>query len=182
MGSAVGLRGDFSALDLRALARRSVDAAQVRRLLALAVIYAGGTRRDAALAGGVGFQRVRDWVLRFNAQGPEGLIGGKAPGKQPLLNAAQREALAGAVEAGPELALHGVVRWRIADLVAWLQGTFGVTVSPQTLGRELRALGYRKLSARPRHHAQVEGAIADFKKTSPPCWQKSGKASRQERP
>ena len=75
MGSAVGLRGDFSALDLRALARRSGDAGQVRRLLALAVIYVGGTRRDAALAGGVGLQTVRDRVLRFNAQGPEGLPG-----------------------------------------------------------------------------------------------------------
>ena len=181
MGSAVGLRRDFSAVDLRALARRSGDAAQVRRLLALAVIYAGGTRRDAALAGGVGLQTVRDWVLRFNARGPEGLIGGKAPGKQPLLNPAQREALAGIVEAGPELTVHGVVRWRIADLVAWLQGTFGVTLSEQTLSRELRALGYRKLSARPRHHAQAEGAIADFKKTSPPHWQRSGKASHLER-
>jgi len=58
MGSAVGLPGDFSATDLRALARRSGDAAQVRRLLALAVNYAGGTRRDAALAGGVGLQTV----------------------------------------------------------------------------------------------------------------------------
>ena len=75
MGSAVGLRGDFPALDLRALARRSGDAAQLRRLLALAVICAGGTRRDAALAGGVGLQTVRDWVLRFNAQGPDGLPG-----------------------------------------------------------------------------------------------------------
>lgn len=120
-------------------------------------------------------------VLRFNAQGPEGLIGSKAPGKQPLLNAAQREALAGIVEAGPKLALHGVVRWRIVDLVAWLQSTFAVTVSPQTLSRELRALGYRKLSARPRHHVQAEGAIADFKKTSPPCWQRSGKAFHPER-
>ena len=132
MGSAVGLRGDFSASDLRALARRSGDAAQVRRLLALAVIYAGGTRRDAALTGGVGLQTVRDWVLRFNARGPEGLIGGKAPGKLALLKAVQREALAKVVEAGPEPTLHGVVRWRIADLVAWLQGTFEVTVSPQT--------------------------------------------------
>jgi len=71
-------------------------------------------------------------VLRFNARGPEGLIGGKAPGKLALLKAVQREALAKVVEAGPEPTLHGVVRWRIADLVAWLQGTFEVTVSPQT--------------------------------------------------
>ena len=108
------------------------------------------------------------------------MIGGKAPGKRSLLNGAQRAALAGMVEAGPEPALHGVVRWR-PDLVAWLRGSCGVTVSPQTLSRELRALGYRKLSARPRHHAQAEAAIADFKKTFPPHWQRSGKASHPER-
>ncbi len=135
MGSAVGLRRDYSAVDLRGLARRSGDATQVRRLLALAVIYAGGTRRDAALSGGVGLQTVRDWVLRFNARGPERLIDSKAPEKVALLSAAQRQALAGVVEAGPTLALHGVVRWRILDLVVWLQSTFDVTLSPQTLER-----------------------------------------------
>ncbi len=108
MAAAVRLRRDYSAVDLWALARRSGDASQVRRLLALAVIYAGGSRRDAALSGGVGLQTVRDWVLRFNARGPDGLIDGKAPGKVALLNAAQRQALAGVVEAGPELAVPGV--------------------------------------------------------------------------
>ncbi len=85
-----------------------------------------------------------------------------APGKLPLLSAAQRAALAGVVEAGPTLAVHGVVRWRILDLVAWLQATFDVTLSPHTLSRELRALGYRKLSARPRHHAQGRGCHRRF--------------------
>ena len=90
------------------------------------------------------------------------MICGKAPGQRPLLNPDQRTALAGIVEAGPVLAVHGVVRWRITDLVVWLQTRFGVTLSPQTLSRELRALGYRKLSARPRHPAQAEGAMEDF--------------------
>ena len=72
MGSAVGLRGDFSALELRALARRSADAAQVRRLLAMAAIYAGGTRRAAALAGGVGLQTVRDLGFAVQRAGPGG--------------------------------------------------------------------------------------------------------------
>ena len=132
-------------------------------------------------------QTVRDRVLRFNARGVAGLLDGKAPGARALLNDLQRAALAGIVEAksvraGPVLAGHGVVRWRVADLVAWVQGRFGITLSPQTMSRELRALGYRKLSARPRHQAQDAGAIADFKKTSPPGWRKSGRVLAQKRP
>ena len=182
MGAAVVLRLDHSAVDLRRLARASSDSDQVRRFLALAVIYACGSRREAAQVGGVGLQTVRDWVLRFNERGPAGLVDGKAPGARALLNDTQRAALAGIVEAGPVLAEHGVVRWRVADLVAWVQGRFGITLSAQTMSRELRALGYRKLSARPRHHAQDAGAIADFKKTSPPRWRKSARALAQERP
>jgi hypothetical protein len=102
MGAAIEIRGDLSGEDLRRLARGSRDAAQVRRLLALAVILDGGTRTEAARVGGVGLQIVRDWVLRLNAERPAGLIDRKAPGKAPTLTAAQRAALARAVEAGPE--------------------------------------------------------------------------------
>ena len=72
MATAVGLRGDFDGGRLRRLARLSAHANQVRRLLALAMIYDGGARHAAAEMGGVGLQTVRDWVLRFNAQGPDG--------------------------------------------------------------------------------------------------------------
>ena len=77
------------------------------------------------------------------------------------------------IESGPIPAVHGVVRWRIIDLCQWVWDEFQVSVSKQTLGRELRAMGYRKLSARPRHHAQAAGAVEAFKKTSPPCWRRS---------
>ena len=117
---------------------------------------------------------MRDWVLRFNAAGPPGLVDRKAPGQPPRLSVAQRAALAAMIEAGPTPAIHGVVRWRIVDLVQWLQDEFEVAVSKQTLGRELRAMGYRKLSARPRHHAQAAGAIEAFKKASPRAWTRSG--------
>ena len=104
MASAVGLRADFTATDLRRLAQSRRDAGQVRRLLALAVIYDGGRRSEAARTGGVGLQTVRDWVLRFNAGGPDGLVDGKAPGGRPRLDANQRLALAagrsGAVDPG----------------------------------------------------------------------------------
>jgi transposase len=177
MGAAIQLSGGYSGDDLRRLARASRDAAQTRRLLSLAAIYDGGSRTTAAKIGGVGLQIVRDWVLRFNAQGPDGLLDRKAPGKTPLLSEAQRAALAQAVEAGPKPYLDGVVRWRLLDLVQWLRENFSVSVSRQTLGRELRAMGYAKLSARPRHYAQDAEAIADFKKTSPPNWRRFSKGS-----
>ena len=71
---------------LRRLARQSRNADQARRLLSLASIYDGGSRSDTARLGSVTVQIVRDWVVRFNARGPEGLINGKAPGKPSLLN------------------------------------------------------------------------------------------------
>lgn len=176
MAAAIGLRSDFSGNDLRRLARASRDARQVRRLLALAVIRDGGSRTEAARIGGVGLQIVRDWVLRFNAEGPEGLIDRKAPGKVSTLTPEQRAALARAVEGGPQPWRDGVVRWRLIDLVQWLWEEFRVSVSETTVGRELRALGFRKLSARPRHYAQDPAAAAAFKKVSQNAWRRSGKS------
>lgn len=178
MASAVALREDFTAARMRALARSSRDANQVRRLLTLAAIYEGGTRSDAAVLGGVGLQTVRDWVLRFNAAGPGGLIDVLPPGRIPLLNDDQRQALAQIVESGPIPASHGVVRWRLIDLAQWVWDEFAISVSKQTLSRELRAMGYRKLTARPRHHAQEDDAIPTFKKTSQPRWRRSARRSR----
>lgn len=82
MGSAIGLRDDFDGAALRRVARGSKSANQTRRLLGLAEIYDGGSRTSAARIGGVGFQIVRDWVVRFNARGPAGLLDGKAPGQR----------------------------------------------------------------------------------------------------
>ncbi len=106
-------------------------------------------------------------VRCFNSEGPAGLVDRKAPGKTPLVSDDQRAALARAVEAGPKPYLDGVVRWRLVDLVQWLWDEFGVSVSRQTLGRELCAMGFRKLSARPQHHAQDVQAIEGFKSLSP---------------
>jgi len=183
MGAAIGLREDFDEAALRRLARATKSANQSRRLLALAEIYAGGSRGDAARIGGVGLQIVRDWVVRFNAEGPDGLLNRKAPGKPSLLNDAQRRALVKIVESGPIPAIHGVVRWRLIDLVQWLREEFAVSMDETTLGRELRKLGYVKLTARPRHHAQNELAMEAFKKgASPPRWQRSKRPSRVKHP
>lgn len=169
----IPLRADFDAQITRAAAKRSKDSPQARRLLALAAIYDGATRTEAAKIGGVTLQIVRDWVVKFNAQGPDGLVDRKAPGQPSRLNNAHRAALAAIIESGPTPAIHGVVRWRIIDLCQWLFEEFRVSVAKQTLSRELRAMGYRKLSARPRHHAQADGAIEDFKKVSRRVWRRS---------
>ncbi len=173
MAAAIGLRNDYGSGGLQAAAKRSKDRPQARRLLALAAIYDGATRTEAAKIGGVGLQVVRDWVVKFNAQGPDGLIDRKAPGQPPRLNDVHRAALAAIIESGPIPAIHGVVRWRIVDLCQWIFEEFRVVVSEQTLSRVLRKMGYRKLSARPRHHAQAEGAIEDFKKVFPSAWKRS---------
>ena len=169
----IPLREDFDALALRALAKRSKDGAQTRRLLALAAIYDGVTRTQAARLGDVTVQIVRDWVVKFNARGAEALVNGKSPGQPTRLDAGQRAALARKIEDGPIPAVDEVVRWRQIDLCQWVWEAFRISISVQTMSREMRALGYRKLSARPRHHAQAEGAIDAFKKTFPPAWRKS---------
>lgn len=177
----IALRGDYDASALRAAARGTKHAAQARRLLSLAAIYEGASRTEAARIGGVTLPIVRDWVLKFNAQGPAGLIDRKPPGQPPRLKPEHRAALAAMIESGPIPAIHGVVRWRQIDLCQWLWEEFRVQVDRRTLGREMRVLGFRKLSARPRHHAQAEGAIEHFKKVSPPCWRGSRARSASHR-
>lgn len=179
MGSAISLREDFDGAMLRRLARGTKNANQSRRLLSLAEIYDGGSRSDAARIGGVGLQIVRDWVMRFNARGPDGLVDGKAPGNRHKLNDEHRDALVKIVESGPIPAIHGVVRWRLIDLVRWLYEEFGISLDETTISRELKKLGYAKLTARPRHHAQNELALEEFKKRALlPRWQKSARALR----
>ena len=175
MAAPIDLRNDFDSVSLRRLAKRTRDATQSRRLLALAEVYDGGSRTDASRIGGVGLQIIRDWVLRFNARGPDGLVDGKSPGAPSKLNADHRRALAEVVEAGPVPAVDGVVRWRRKDLARWLLETFAISLDETTVGRELKALGFAKISARPRHYAQNELAGEAFKKTSPPNWRRSGR-------
>ena len=173
MGAPIPLRDDYDALMLRRLARLSSNAGQTRRLLALAVIYDGGSRGAAAALGGVTVQIIRDWVLRFNAKGPDGLIDVRNAGRRKKLDEVQRRLLIERVERGPYPSVDGVVRWRLKDLVAWLLSEFGICVDERTVSRELKRAGYRRLTARPQHPAQNEFAVEAFKKTSPPCWHKS---------
>ena len=181
MAAPVRLRDDYTADDVRKVAKQAKDAAQTRRLLALAAIYDGASRGEAARIGGVGVQTVRDWVLAFNAEGPLGLIDGKAPGQTPKLTPEQRQALKEVVEEGPTPAIHGVVRWRLVDLVQWVWDEYRVSISRQSLGRILNDMGMRKLSARPRHYAQDPQVAEEFKKSSSRRWTPSRRGSRAAR-
>ena len=179
---ALPLRTDFDAEGLRTAARASKDAGQARRLLALSAIYTGSSRTEASRIGGVTVQIVRDWVVKFNAHGPDGLIDRKSPGQPSRLTDAHRVALKSIIESGPMPAIHGVVRWRLVDLCQWMWEDFRVVIAKQTMSRELRAMGYRKLSARPRHHAQADGAIDVFKKISPRSWQRLRSTAKSRLP
>ena len=103
-------------------------------------------------------------MLRFNAAGPDGLIDRKAPGATAKLDAARRQALAAGVDAGPDPALDGVVRRRLKDLARWIMTELRISLDERTVSREVKAMGFTKATARPRHHAQEEGVIEDFKK------------------
>src|SRR6187401_3023064 len=136
MSAPTPLRQDFDASQLRGLARKTKDGPQARRLLALAAIYDGATRTEAAKIGGVGLQIIRDWVLRFNARGPDGLLDGKSTGQPSKLNDTQRQAIAGMIESGPIPAVHGVVRWRLIDLAQWIFEEFRITIAKKAIDVE----------------------------------------------
>jgi transposase len=166
MPSAVRLREDYSAEELRRLARRSKDVNQSRRLLSLAAVRDGMDRGSAARIGGMDRQTLRDWVHRFNASGPEGLIDNWTDGPKPRLSAERVAQLAQIVEAGPDREKDGVVRWRRIDLKRVIAERFGVDFHPRYVGKFLHKLGFSHMSARPRHPAQDERIVEAFKKTS----------------
>jgi transposase len=168
MSAAIALRDDFEADALRGLAAKAKDANQARRLLAIGAIYDGMDREEAARIGGMDRQTLRDWVHRFNEQGPDGLINVRPPGRPSKLSAEQKEELRQLVEAGPDPEKDGVARWRCVDLKRVLGERFGVDLSEVRLGCVLKQLGFSHISARPRHPAQDAQAIAAFKKTFPP--------------
>jgi transposase len=160
-------RTELSSEDLRQAARRSKDTAQSRRLLALALVLEGQTRTTAAHAAGMDRQTLRDWVIRYNEDGIDGLRDRPRSGRPPRLSAAQLAELAQLVEDGPDVAVHGVVRWRCVDLQEQIATRFGVQLSARQVERVLKHLRFTRLSVRPRHPQADAVAQEAFKKTSP---------------
>ena len=173
MGTAIAVRTDFSSQKLRRLATRVKNAAQARRLLAIAAVLDSAAREEAAKIGGMDRQTLRDWVIRFNDQGPDGLINKSSPGAPGKLSKEHKAFLARLVEEGPIPAVHGVVRWRACDLIMRLHEEFGISVSDDTVYRALKELGFSHVSARPKAYKQDSEAMEAFKKTFPPAWPRS---------
>ncbi|HEX2752232.1 MAG TPA: IS630 family transposase [Alphaproteobacteria bacterium] len=167
MGQAVPIRTDYTASKVRRFAKCAKDGAQARRLLALAAVLDGVSREEAAKLGGMDRQTLRDWVIRFNEQGPDGLINIPSPGAPPKLHDMHKAFLRRIVDEGPIPAVHGVVRWRASDLIMRLHEEFGLSVSDDTIYRALKDLGFSHVSARPKAYKQDADAMAAFKKTLP---------------
>ncbi len=167
MPAALPLRSDFDSKTLRNLARRCENSNQSRRLLSLAAVYDGMSRGDAARVGGMDRQTLRHWVLRFNADGPEGLFDRWYAGPPRRLSDDQLRELAGIVETGPDIHTDGVVRWRRVDLQAVIKDRFGVEYGARWVSQILHDIGFSHMSARPQHPKQDAKVIAAYKKTSP---------------
>ena len=160
-------RAEPDAAGFRQAASRSKDADAARRMLALALVLDGCSRTDAARSCGMDRQTLRDWVHRFNEHGLPGLSDRKGPGPKPRLTPEQDAAVADLVRNGPDLAEHGVVRWRRADLSKVIEARFGVRLAERSVGTLLRRLGFRHLSTRPHNPVQDRAAMEAHTKTSP---------------
>ena len=128
MGQAIAVRTDFTADEVRRFAKRAKDAAQARRLLAIAAVLDGASREDAAKIGGMDRQTLRDWVIRFNEQGPDGLINIPSPGVPPKLGKKHRAFLAPARGGG-------------SDRSSARRGALAGVRSDHAVARGVRALG-----------------------------------------
>ena len=157
-------RLDLSAADLRRLAKKEKNPLIVRRMLAIALVLEGLDRASAAQACGMDRQTLRDWVHHYNAEGIAGLRERRTSGHKSPLGLAEQQALAALVEAGPDPAVHRIVRWRRADLQKELKARFGIEVHERTVGKYLASLGYRRLSVRPQHPDADPQAQEAFKK------------------
>ena len=159
-------RDDMTAQDLRRQAGRVKDGRVSRRLLAIALVLEGTSRKTAAESCGMDRQTLRDWVLRYNAEGIEGLANRGGDGVKPRLSTDQRARVSAWVEAGLDPERDGIVRWRRADLARRIETELNIKLHARTVGTYLNKLGFRRLSVRPEHPNADPAAQASFKKTS----------------
>ena len=159
-------RRDLSARQLRAASAKAPNARVARRMLALAMVLEGADRKTAAETCGMDRQTLRDWVHRYNSDGLKGLANRSYAGPPRRLSAENLAALAALVEAGPNPETDGVVRWRQSDLRRVIEERWGVSLHERTVGKQLKLLGFKRLTVRAQHPQSDPEAQETFKKTS----------------
>jgi transposase len=161
------IRKDRTPTVLRKLAKAEANGRVSRRILAIANALSGMSRADAAQSAGMNRQTLRDWVLRYNEHGIDGLCDRWKGGRPSRLSAEEQAELLATVLAGPDPENDGFCAFTREDLVAVAEKKFGKTMHPASMGRVLRRLGLSRQKARPSHPLADPAAAAAFKKSSP---------------
>ena len=161
-------RTEVSPAQLRRAATRSRDADAARRMLALALVLEGKSRKEAAESCGMDRQTLRDWVIRYNEMGLAGLSDRVPPGPAFRLTPEQMAELAAIVEAGPDPAVDQVVRWRRVDLRRVIAARWDVAFHERSVGKLLHRLGFARLVVRPKHPQADPAAQAEWGKKLQP--------------
>jgi transposase len=162
--SALMIREDLPAGELRRLAKAERDLRVARRLLAIAAALEGLSREAAARVAGMDRQTLRDWVIRYNRGGPAGLSDHWGDGRPCRLTAGQQATLKSIVLQGPDPEVDGVSTWRLIDLCRIVQERFAVTYSETGMGKLMHSLDLSWQTPRPRHAETDPAAQARFKK------------------
>ena len=170
--TALSIRRDRTPVVLRKLAKAETDARVARRMLAIANALDGKSREEAARSAGMDRQTLRDWVIRYNAHGLDGLADQWGDGRPPKLSVQEKAELQAIVLAGPDPEASGISAFTREDLVRICQDKFGKTLHVSSMGRILRELGLSRQKARPSHPQKDPAAQAAFKK-SPSAAQKN---------
>jgi putative transposase len=166
MGARLAIRQDIAAEELRRLARQETEGRVACRLLAVAIALDGMSRGQAARQAGMDRQTLRDWVIRFNAEGVEGLRDRPKSGRPSWLDEGQLATFRALVLRGPDPERDGVSTWRAKDLCRIVQGRFGVVYSENGMLRLLHDLDLSWQKARPIHPEADRKAQEAFKKSS----------------
>ena len=169
MGAPLAIRTDLEAAALRRLARRERDGRVSSRLIALANVLDGMSREAAARAAGMDRQTLRDWVIRFNAEGVDGLRDQPRSGRRPWMSEGQQATLKAIVLRGPDPERDGVSTWRIVDLCRIAEERFGVTYREGGMRRLVKALDLSWQKTRPHHPKADKAAQERFKKGASPA-------------
>ena len=163
--AALEIRKDRTPIVLRKLAKAETDTRVARRILAIANALEGMSRAEAARSAGMDRQTLRDWVLRYNERGIDGITDSWGDGRPPTCDTQEQAELMRIVLAGPDPETSGLSAYTLEDLARICEQRFGKRMHPWSLGRLLKRLGFSRQKTRPSHPQKDPAAQAAFKKS-----------------